>query len=85
MPRPSLAERAEAAQQARRYMSQHLAKLKVKRAIHHNAPPASDRVYQPGDKVLVWREKQFESGIGEWIGHSTVVTTGSRKLLSLLF
>ena len=41
VPCPSVAE------QARRYMSQHLAKVKVKRAIYYNTPPVSDRLYQP--------------------------------------
>ena len=77
VPRPSLAERAEAAQQARRYTSQHLAKVKVKRAIHHNTPPASERIYQPGDEVLIWREKQVESRMSEWIGPYTIVTSDS--------
>ena len=31
-----LAERTEAAQQARRYISEHLARAKVHRALHHN-------------------------------------------------
>ena len=75
--RSSLTERADAAQQARRYMSQHLAKVKVKRAIHQNTPPESDRVYQPGDEVIAWREKLVENRIGEWIGPYTVVTTDS--------
>ena len=48
VPRPSLDERAEAALQARRYMSQNLAKVIVKRGVHHNTPPALDRIYQPG-------------------------------------
>ena len=65
MPRSSLAERAEAFQQARRYMAEIFALAKVKRAIRHKAPPATDRSYQPGDGVRVWSEKQVESRIGE--------------------
>ena len=30
------------------------------------------------DDVQVWREKQVENRIGEWIGPFTVVTTDSR-------
>ena len=74
IPRPTLAERAEAALRARRYMSQHLARAKVKRALHHKPPPATDHTYEPGDEVLVWREKQVEHRIGEWLGPYTVVT-----------
>ena len=31
-------------------------------------PPSTDRSYQPGDKVLVRREKVIENRIGEWTG-----------------
>ena len=55
-------------------MSEHLARAKVKRALHHNPPPSADQTYQPGDEVLVWRENQVEYRIGEWIGPYTVVT-----------
>ena len=84
VPRPSLAERADAAQLTRRYMPQHLAKVKVKRAIQHNAPPESDRAYQPGVEVLVWREKQFETRVSEWIGPYTAVTTDSRAEITVV-
>ena len=72
LPRPSLAERAEAAQQARQLMAKHLAQVRIIRALKHNTPSATDRVYKPGDKVLVWREKLVENRIGEWIGPYTV-------------
>ena len=49
-------------------MSKHLAESRVKRALRHHTPQAADIIYQPGDKVLVWREKLVESRIGEWIG-----------------
>ena len=77
VPRSSPSERAEAAQQSRRYTSQHLVKVKFKRAVHHNITPASDRVYQPGDEVLLWREKQVEIRMREWISPYTVVRTDS--------
>ena len=53
IPRPTLAERAKAALSARRYMSQNLAKTRALRALKYNAPPATDRSYQSGDKVLI--------------------------------
>ena len=74
VPRPTLAERAQAALKARRYMSQHLVETKVWRALKHNIPPATDRSYHPEDKVLVWREKVIENRIGEWTGPYTVVS-----------
>ena len=61
IPRPTLAERAQAALSARRYVCQNLAKTRVQRALKHNAPPGTDRTYQPGEKVLVWPEKIVEN------------------------
>ena len=55
--RPTLGERAEAAFGARRYMSQHFAWAKVKRALHHKPPLSTDKTDEPGDEVLVWGEK----------------------------
>ena len=78
VPGPSPAEREEAAQQARHCMSQHVAKVKFKRAIHHNTPLATDRVCQRGNEVLLWHEKRVEIRIGQWIGSYSVVTTDSR-------
>lgn len=55
-------------------MPQHLARAKIKRALHHNPPPATDQTYQPGDEVLVWIKKQVEDKIGEWLVPYIVVT-----------
>ena len=55
-------------------MSRHLAQAKVLRALKHNSLPAANFTYQPGDKVLVWREKQIENRIGTWLGPYTAVT-----------
>ena len=74
LPRPILSERAEAAQAARRYMSQHFAQAKVNRALKHQFPAASHPTYTPGEQVLVWREKLIENRIGEWIDPYTVET-----------
>lgn len=55
--------------------------LRLKRALHHAVQPASDRAYQPGDRVLVWREKQVNNRIGEWLGPLTVVSYQLEKKL----
>ena len=68
IPRPTLAERAHTAQAARRLMAKHLAQTRIHRALKHNTPSANVHVYQPGDEVLVWREKLVENRIGEWTG-----------------
>lgn len=56
MPNPKLVQRALIAQQARKLMAQNMAKARVTRAIKHNTLPADYAIYQPGDRVLVWRE-----------------------------
>ena len=63
--RPSLAERSLAAQDARRAIGKHLAQVRIKRALRFQTLQASDLTYQPGDKVLVWREKLVVNRIGE--------------------
>ena len=84
VPRPTLAERVEIALEARRHFARHLAQSKVKRALRHRAPPATDRVYRPGDKVLVWREEQVENRISEWLGSYTVVSFESNSKIILI-
>ena len=74
IPRPTLAERAEIALEARRHFAKHVALSKVKRALHNKAPMATNRVHQTGDKVLLWREVQVENRIGDWLGPYTVVS-----------
>lgn len=66
--RSTVKNRAAIADLARKNMSEKMAELKVKRALHHAVPPACDRSYQPGDKVLVWREELVANRIGEWVG-----------------
>lgn len=65
LPQPTLAERAQASLSARRLMAQHLAQPKVTSALNHNTQPATNVTYQPGDLVLVWREKIVENLIGQ--------------------
>ena len=83
IPRASLAERALAAQESRRIMAKHLAQFRVKLALHHQTPRVTDITYQPGDKVLVWREKLVENRIGEWIGPYIVCSYGAAARIVL--
>lgn len=48
-------------------------KLRVQRALKHAIPRDADESFEPGDKVLVWREKIVDHRIGECIGPFTVV------------
>ncbi len=64
----SLAERIEAAQEARRHMAKHMSSFKLKQALRHNVDPAADRIIQPSDKELIWKERIIENRIGEWVG-----------------
>lgn len=49
----STLRRAEVANLARPEISERMAELRLKRGLHHAVPPSRDRIYQPGDKVLV--------------------------------
>ncbi len=53
-------------------MRKHMAKMRVRRALKHEVPSSSDRLYQPGDQVLVWMERHVNNRIGEWVGHFLV-------------
>lgn len=64
-PRASLESRAHIATAARKEMEQHMAKLKVNRALGHAVPPSSDILLNVGQNVLVWRERQVNNRIGE--------------------
>ena len=55
-------------------MTKSLAQAKISCALRHNTPPAAKLTYQPGDEVLVWREKVVENRICQWLGPYTVVT-----------
>ena len=74
VPRATLAERVIAAQEARKLMSKHLAQVKVKRVERHRTQMATDHVYQPDDRVLVWMEKQINNRIGMYKGPFTVLS-----------
>lgn len=66
-PRPSVSDRENLPDIARKEMGEIMAKLRVKRALHHAVPPASDHPYENGDQFLVWREKKVANRIGEWV------------------
>lgn len=75
VPRATTEERSELAVAARREMEQHMAQLKVTGALTLGTPAAANQSYEPGDQVLVWRERQVEHRIGEWVGPFVVIGT----------
>ena len=58
-------------------MSKELVAAKAKLALERKTFAVADRIYQPGDKVLIWREKQIEHQIGEYFGPYTVISYDS--------
>ena len=65
-------------------MSKHLARVKVKRAQHHRTPKSTDHVYYPGDRVLVWMERQINNRIGFYRGPFTVLSYDSNSKIVLI-
>ena len=45
----------------------------VAKAVKRMTRAAVNQVYQPGDLVLVWREKQVEHRMGEYVGPYIVI------------
>lgn len=68
--RPNLATRSEIATTARKEMNAHMAKLRIQRALKRRTGTLKDACFQPGYKVLAWREKMVNNRIGEWMGPS---------------
>ena len=83
-PRATLLSRKDVAETARKEMEKHVAKMKINRALNHMVPKAANRSYQPGDKVLVWREEVVDSRIGEWLGPFSVSSFEPEKKLVLV-
>ncbi len=79
-----LVERAEIAQEALRHMDKSLAQSRIRRAPQHQTPPATDLIYNPGDKVLVWREKVVENRIGELVGPYILVSVDAQAKIVLV-
>lgn len=61
-------ERAAIASLARKEMSEIMARMRIARGLRHAVPNASNHMYKPGDKILVWRENIVNNQIGEWLG-----------------
>eukprot|EP00737_Agarophyton_chilense_P000247 gb/GEZJ01000282.1/.p1 GENE.gb/GEZJ01000282.1/~~gb/GEZJ01000282.1/.p1 ORF type:complete len:768 (+),score=79.54 gb/GEZJ01000282.1/:1785-4088(+) len=78
-PRASALSRAAIAATAREEMSQIMERMRVRRALKHAVPQAADRSYQPGDDVLVWRERLTDNRIGEWVGPFKVLSFAPEK------
>ena len=83
-PRATIVSRKAVAETARKEMEKHIAKMKINRARNHMFPKAASRSYQPGDKVLVRREKVVDSHIGEWLGPFSVSSFEPEKKLVLV-
>lgn len=64
-------------------MAKEIAQFSLKRVLHHNTAPVTDIVYEPGDQVIIWREKVVENHIGEWLVPCTV--TGFDKQARIVF
>lgn len=62
-------------------VSRHIAKILVDCALKHATTSAADKPFEPGDLVLVWREKLFNNLVGEWIGPYTVESFNSENRL----
>ena len=56
-----------------------MAKMRISRALRRSVPPAAHRAYDPGDEVLVWREKVVNHCIGEWLGLFSVLAMDATK------
>ena len=46
-----------------------MSKMRLKRALHYDAPPAAVFTLREGDGVLVWRETVLSNLIGEWLAY----------------
>lgn len=69
-PIPTLAERAIIAQQARYLLAQHMANARITRELKNNTPPTVDTIFIPGDRVNVWREKNWRTDLMDGSAHS---------------
>ena len=79
--RATVVSRAAMATSARKEMEVQMAKLRYRRALYYIVPPAADLIYQPEDKVLLWRENFENNRIGEWLETYTIMATDETKKL----
>lgn len=49
-----------------------MAELRIQRDLRYKVPGAAAIVYQIGNQILVFREKQVNNSIGEWVEPDTV-------------
>lgn len=75
----TLEEGAQVAAVVRHKMKRQMAETNAKRAFLYKTPKATDFIFQPGDKVLVWRENIVNHGISEWLGPSIVAQVDESK------
>ena len=61
-----------------------MAKALISRAMRHAVPSAADKRYDPGDKVLVWREKVNSNRIGERVWPFDVVDSDEERKLGFV-
>lgn len=73
--------RADLATAAWKEIEYKMTKLRVHRAMAHAVPLAAARDYQPGDKFLVWCEKQVSNHISGWLGAFEVTGVDYEKKL----
>ena len=80
-PKSTFETRSRIAIQARKEMEQHMARMKLQRALRHQVPSAADTIFEHGQKVLVWCEMIIANRIGEWVGPLTVVQVDQERKL----
>lgn len=71
-PRPTTDNRGRIAFIIRNEVRQHIDKMRISRALRLNVPKATDMIFDPGDQVLVWREKGHSNKNGEYLGPFSV-------------
>jgi len=72
---PSQKDRMDALATLQKEMNAIIAERRVLTALNRDIPPAADRVYSLGEKVLVYSEKEKE-----WVGTYTVVHINGRMI-----
>lgn len=58
---------------AREEIKQNMAKSRIQRALWNSIPATADIYYQPGNKVLVWRENVVNNHVAELLGPFTLI------------
>ena len=65
-------------------MSKQLAKIKVKHEENHRTPKATDHVYQSGNQVLVWAEKQINNRVSMYRSPFTVFSSDADSKIAVI-